>query len=688
MNKAFVKIENLKIYCEELFNKISQLVTKNPIGFFFICIMVQYRDLIFFEKKIGWDTLDAYYPYFLYIVDSFKSGSLPYYIPYILGGVSFVDNFFTTPLLNPIDLFLAAISTIGHPFFIFEMQFPIFALLSGYWIYKFALRHNKDKLLSIIAGLVFIICMLNSIIGQASFFYAFVLLAFLLEPFIFLIQSNKISYQFFACVSLLSLMLKSYFFFIPFVLIISFVSCCYSDDFKITRSQIKFVISLVICSAFYLWLMKPVNSGYASLVADLNGSFKSPDERLRSLIPEQVFWEESVMNVIADLIDNNLLRGMAWSTGTIILLLLFLYQFFQMIFKKDMYKGKLAILLYIVISVLFCSGFYDYVHNAVPYINSMRWSFTAYAQLALVLYLGFIFLFPLEVDSMTKKKREIIVAIWLFVFSYAVLLPLVRDRSINFKYLTNLFYLFIAYAFIHKTKIFKILLLCSLVVFSFRSLNPVSVVDDMNEQGKIRNRKAEVVLNNNIRDDSGDGKYDQNDREWLYNKTATMNGYNNSVHPIFRYLKGEQVTNEIVIPLCPSAPIDIKNRKEYPENDNDYLKLLKTEIIKLVDNNRCVGPITRFKFTPDQLSFQSASNFTLVLQNITQFISGNLDESQQKILPGGMRLLHHAVGQDLHFYFDKSRAYKFILINVLSVIITVMFLLSYIRSKNDGTKSL
>lgn len=211
-----------------------------------------------------------------------------------------------------------------------------------------------------------------------------------------------------------------------------------------------------------------------------------------------------------------------------------------------------------------------------------------------------------------------------------------------------------------------------MLIFSFRLVN--SFENGAEEYERISNRNLSIKLGKNQRTPAEVGEYEWRDRTWLYDKTATLNGYNNTIHPIFWYLKGESAASQIAIPLCPKNSIKLKSRDKYAKNDNLYLKELKNDIIRLVDKNKCSRSIDKFEFTQTILSFNTVSKATLVLQNIDFFKISNPDEVVEQKMPGGIRLLFHEANMDLKFNFDKSRAFNFSIFNALSFALIFLYL--------------
>ncbi len=657
----------------KLWKTLIEYAEKSPLHFFFICILIQYSPIIFYNKKIGWDTLDAYFPNFLYMVDSFKEFSMPYYNLFSLGGISFADNFFSGPLLNPIDIFLAMVATKLPPLYIFQLQFPIFAFMSSCWIYRFFLRFNQNSMYSVLGALTFLYCTLNPLAGQSSFFYAYVLLAFLLDPCYSLVKRKNIFHFFFASVLLVTFLLKTYFFFIPFMLVLATAAHFYFCYLQKSKFEFKFVICCLLGGLVYFALMKSINAAYVQATTDLLGDFLSPEPRLRSLIPEKIYYP-SRLSILADMLDNRLLPGAAWSVMTINLLILFLAQICLLPLNKDKVKTKLLIMILITLSLLSAYGLFGGFFSKIPYIKSMRWVH-AYINIAVLLYLALIFIFPISLDKLTRGLRSKISILWIVVYLVMFVYAVKNHKYHELRW--SLLSLFVCYFFVYTKRLFEPVFLTVLLLFSFRMVK--NFEKGAPEYTKIANRNLQIKLDQNNRQPAEVGDYKWNDRSWLYDKKATLNGYNNTIHPIFWYLKGEAEASEIVIPLCPKKSIKLKSRDKYTKNDNAYLEELKADIIQLVRKNKCSRSIEKFEFTQNMMSFTAASKVTLVLQNIDSFSLANPDGVVEKKMPGGMSLLFHQSNADLKFNFDKGRIFNFAIFNMLAFLFILLYLIVIIR---------
>lgn len=648
-----------------MFNKIRYLFEKHPLLFFGLAAVVQYREILFFNKKIGWDTLDAIFPHFLFMVDAFKSWTLPYYNPLIQGGFSFGENFFTAFLLNPIDILLAIVSTVLPPLFVFQLQFPVFAAFSGYWFFKFLYKINNEKTYAMLGGFCYFSSMLFPVAGQSPFFYAFVLLAFLLFPFPRLIERKGLLVTLVALVVLITLIIKAYYFFIPFFLVIGFVVNWHYYKLSFWKIFLLFAIASLV----YLAITFPVFLYLKASLSDLNGSFVSPEPRLRSLVPEEVFYHSSITNVIADIIDNRILRGGGFTRGfNVGLVFLFFIQMFLFLKKREKVKEKSLFLILILLSMYCAKGSFSSIHNMIPLIKSFRWGFS-YVHFSQIFFLFFVFFYPIRLENLTKNDKVVAAISFALFFGWIVL------NAENLKYLVMILpVVWLLFIFLKKSKwlISSLFLLC--IAFMFKGVD-FNKIPDRGERQQISDRKIELKLYENYRDPGAQGDYQWESREWLYSKKPSLNGYNNSIHPIFWYLKSFPETTQIVIPLCSQEEIRIKSRSEYSKNDNKYLEEYRHDLINIIRNSKCSNQIERIYFTMSQLNFQTKSNTTLVLQNMNPFSLVTSNQIKERILPGGIRLISGPKDVTLAYEFPKKIWTKNIIFNLLCFLILASYLL-------------
>ena len=225
-----------------------------------------------------------------------------------------------------------------------------------------------------------------------------------------------------------------------------------------------------------------------------------------------------------------------------------------------------------------------------------------------------------------------------------------------------------------KNYIFTTLLFC--FAYLFKPAN-FTGLDNKGEYGQIKSRISQVAVTQNYRDEGIKGDYLFEDRSWLYKKKATLNGYNNSIHPIFWYLKGHQEASEFLIPIC-NMKSQIKKRKEYPSNDNEYLEAFRDDLLNYIKSSKCSEKISSLTLNVDEMKFTPISSRTLILQNLAGF--NNLNGlNSVKVLPGGITIIDGIIGEEVSYQFDKTSSVFNKIFLILSFCIGLVLVASQIK---------
>lgn len=659
-------------------SKIKNLFTDRPLLFFIFMGIIQYYRILQ-GRTIGWDTTDAIHPNFLFLIDSFKHGFYPYYNPFTLGGISTAQNFFTSFLFNPIDCLLALIGLLFSPLYVYQLQFPLFAILSGYWIFSYLKKMSGNDLLSWLGGMSFFTAMLFPVLGQAPFFFSFVLFAFLVSPFEVLLRKGGISNYLFAGVLLVAFSIKSYFFFIPFFFAAGLALIFYSK--KIPLRTLLFVMGGA--SVAYFVLTYPVLANLKASLSDLRGNFVSPEPRLRSLIAEDTIFHRSLSKLFGDLVDSTLVRGKAWTNG-LNLSLFFLFLVRLSIFWKSpskVFRDKVLLAL-TVIFAMFSLGTLRVLHSALPIISSSRWGF-AYIYFVQICFLLFICSTPFDFSVLSRKIR---LGIGLVFFSITLAM-IWGNLSVYSLVSLSASIVLILLLFLKPQLLvpFSLIITISHAYLSGRQLK-LPGGNTKVEMEATEQRKTGVEIRENKREIGGLGDYKFNDRSWIHHKIPTLDGYNNTIHPIFWYLKGEGFASQFVVPLCGEEVFNIGDRYSYDQKDNQYLEMLKTDLQTLSEKNQCPEGISTIYLGPDKITFRATGKYALILLNTSDFaISGK--PRREKLIAGGIRLLETVPGEDIELSYNKKLALLhqiYILISALIVLIWVVInLRNVMRRKGE-----
>lgn len=116
---------------QENINKILPFLVILIVGFIFNYeISLGYR-------SVGWDTLDAFFPYFLTIVDGVKSGGFPIVDPYYQSGVYIPilsRTWFYTLYAYPFIL----MAQYFNPLIVFGNMLLVYGVIGGFGFYIYS----------------------------------------------------------------------------------------------------------------------------------------------------------------------------------------------------------------------------------------------------------------------------------------------------------------------------------------------------------------------------------------------------------------------------------------------------------------------------------------------------------------------------------------------------------------------
>lgn len=646
-----------------LFEKIEKKIRYNKYFILALFSIFQYRHVIFGEKLIGWDSLDAIFPNFLYIVDCLKNLKFPYYNPFTQGGYSLTNNFFTVYLFNPFDLFMAVCAQAFNPLYVFQLQFPVVSIASGWMIYRYMERKNRDFGPSMLAAISFPAFVMYPLAGQLPFFYAFFMFSYLISLHEEIIKLHPRIGIVFASIVLMFLLVKSYFFFIPFFITLSLTQLLPGRS-KGEKAMI--ITSLLAASVGYFIINYPVYIMLKSGALDLNGSFVSPEPRLRSLVPMGVSYATSPWVSVADIVDNRNWERGAWTEG---FNYLFLYAYFVCMFRvfsrenrKNWGKGVLSVIC-VALFILLASGKLKSIHSYIPLVSGSRWGFS-YVHFAQIFFLDIVCWKGFEINRIKKVERLVI----------TIFVILVALNTSNFSF--NL-----------SSVVTLIIILLSIIVFNFKSLYftsfiflitigyifrvvPFNTIDKKNEYREVNERNHSVLITKNEREVGSIGEYKYQDRQWIYKKEMTLNGYNNSIHPSFWYMKGREDFKKIVIPLC-TLP-HFKKRKSYPVSDNLYLESWRDDLVKIIQNNNCDSKINKISVDSESFKYISSSRYNLILQNLSGFRSEH--SYGIKFLSGSIALVEGQPFKEVILVYSSLSSKITMLVVVMSFIFLIILI--------------
>jgi hypothetical protein len=296
----------------------------------------------------------------------------------------------------------------------------------------------------------------------------------------------------------------------------------------------------------------------------------------------------------------------------------------------------------IVVFIFMAQGTLGFLHKMLPLVGSARWAFS-YVYFAQIFVLFYVCSKTMDVEQLGLRYRMKLGA--LLSIGYLVILATKPQFRVPFDLLifTGLILMLLMLP--------KKLTFTTLVLTTFHAVDLQRTVknvgeDEVSDYLKTEQRHRPVNITINSRATGKTGHYDYRDRNWIYKKVPSMNGYNNSVHPIFWYLKGTPLGERFVIPLCGDGPVILGERGSYPENDNAYLEGLRDRLLEVVSNSRCGEDVTQFQFGPSEMRFTPVSELTLIVQNMSSFESVGAQR-----LPGGMLLMKTQIGKEVRIKF-------------------------------------
>ncbi|HXH73870.1 MAG TPA: hypothetical protein VNJ08_02825 [Bacteriovoracaceae bacterium] len=618
-----------------------------PVIFLSLMGLLQYSKVLFKGRSVGWDTVDAFFPPHLFFVDCFKKFIFPFYNPFSMGGVSIGHNYITAFMLNPIDILLSLFGTVISPLYMFQVQFPIFSIFSGYWIFCYLKSVNVENiLLSLIGGLAYFAAIMYPLAGQAQFFYSFTLLAFLLSPFRDLSVSNNKIYNAFGIMALVSIMLKAYFFFIPFFFLGAF--CLMAFDKSLPIKKVIFIFACV--SVTYLVLTLPILNYFKSSMADLYGNFISPEPRLRSLVPEKIMYSPSFMSVLGDIIDRYYIPGGAWTRGfNISFVFLFFTQLYLFLTSGGKRVRDFALLFLMVFFIFMAKGAFATLHENLPVLSSFRWG-SSYVYFSQICYLFFICSRPFDYSRL-KWLHGLCISVGLTILYLA--LARIQPAVLSFSLISPIILLISVLIF--RPRFLLTVVIIFTVIYALIHAKTISLVNrnPIGEYDLTNQRNQKISIEKNERDIGVPGDYLFNERSWLYRKIPSMNGYNSATHPIFWYLKARPESGKIVIPICNEAFFNFGERGTYDPNDNKYMDKLRDDIITGIQKYRCSEEIVNFHATPDEIQFMPVGPYTLILQNVEHFKTIS-ETKKERNFPGGIRIIESEPGKMVQLSYKKS----------------------------------
>lgn len=560
-----------------------------------------------------WDTHDLGFVNFLYFVDALKSGYLPFWNPFIQGGVFF-------PSLNNAGLYtifqipFELLSMVFNPSVIFEWMIQFFILLGGLGTYFYFRVININQEFSIFGALTYTIVNLVSFTGQYGFIVSLGSLPWMLF-IIHLIGDNKISKT---KIILIGIILGMYIVsgypwmnFVNIALVFMYFIFLWKEKIKFINSIIFFISIVIIYFLFLYPGLDNLSFNYSLFLGDL----QNYEPRLRSLgIQNPGLLYNTIFDSFIGLLEP-LLYGRnlptsfpLWASGLGIVMA-FLFFYLITVEKIILLRNEIFYLFVILFFLLYSSAVSTHLvklTNLIPFFNSNRWFGlgNVYAQIGLIFVT--ITLMQKYISSCEYNFR-----IKYFIFIFVMCLFVILTNKPDYKFIFVLiFMVFTSYIFFKYVKKYTALSILFLILISLVYFNTFRQYGYWKKYGKdynniIDSRVQSVEILENNRQVFDSVEYVFNNQEWIVNKIPSTHGYNNLGNPWYWYFKNHEFNSRIIDISRNISTIKSLQRKEFI-NDNTYYDTFTKEI----ENN--LPKYSVFEEDKKEFEFDEKFNFKII----------------------------------------------------------------------------
>jgi hypothetical protein len=376
-------------------------------------------------KIVGWDTLDAYFPYFLTIVDGVRSGTFPIVDPYYQSGV-YIPVMHRTWLYTLYVYPFIFFSQFLNPLVVFGNMMLFYGILGGIGFYVYSIRVTKYRQLSVLVSVIYMLGCIFIFLGQLSFFLSAVMIPwFLLLAHLYL-DTKKISIKIFFCLLLIGTFAVGV---SPWDLLIIFifvgVYLLINTPFYV--SGIKDILIFLMTPAL-VWLIyqhQGINVLYESYQF-IQSDYKSPEPRLRSIgVQTPQLLIDNIYRALLGLFDVRLGAGGQWTYGVTFAPLIILV-FGVINLRPISHRGILILLSLMAVFFLAYTSpnqleIYKIIQS-IPVFNANRWFGYGlfFAQVFLLLLIVNVYAHTSKVQGLKKtfKARFLVAILLIYALSY------------------------------------------------------------------------------------------------------------------------------------------------------------------------------------------------------------------------------------------------------------------------------
>lgn len=495
------------------------------LGLFLILLLI-YNKLWTGELWQKWDVYDAAFPLATSISAALKHGELPLWEPFVFRGVP-LSHLIGVSVWSPISIILGLI---GYSQYLMQIQYLIFVLLAGYFMYLSLNLKVKNQWFCMIGGIAYATC--GEIISNAqhvTFLFALALFPCLHYAFRKWIITQKLNW----CILMGSiiglLVLNNYPTFVIFSVLFIFIEFVFElKSLKIGRSFKQLIIQLSKALSITLGIAFCV--GFVSIYTTL--------EIMNQITRNELSWEAAtasslgiwnwfgVLSPALTQVLHNSLMNLDPSMGNVYVALpLFVFAFVIVKRKYDFFSIAM-----IIFSILISMGdnglIYRVIYEIVPGVSTFRFPaglrYFYFYYLILFAINNISRVYTIKQEEKTNTARNIlfvfaaiigILMINLMIFRVLQIQTISLPRNIISELLIALGFLLLTGIFLSwNKKSCAILSVCIFtIIFSYLNVE----------------RNAEFTLGTKVRPASY-----QNEIDTFY-KTKELNLNNQFVEPLF-----------------------------------------------------------------------------------------------------------------------------------------------------------
>lgn len=604
----------------------------------------------------SWDTHDLGFVNFLYFSDSLMNGSFPLWNHFIQSG-TFFPSFNNIGVFSPLQLIFVALSWVVSPVYAYELFIQTAVIIGGVGSYLLCRTYKSDGLVALFGGAAFAVAVLLPIVGQIHILISLSSFPWIILAVIKITESRDgeiLRHVIWGTLAALYLM-SGYLwmnllhliiagFFAMGICIKKYINAEVAERKVITSIVVNLLIFFTVIVFLYGCVELPAYLSMHFNYEVLNGDYKSPEPRLRSLNANgDYFSYGSLFKAFIGAIDPRIYMNNPswfaelprWSFGAGWVL----WIMFLVIPSKKFLGQQIFWILLAAVALMYSAGnsnFIGILAKNIPVINANRWWFIGIYYVII----GLIFLVVIKIstlkDMSVMPKNHGFRLLLVGVLSLS-LLTYFNSPVIEFFLVSAS--LLLVWLFGRKNNSANLLTaLIALSVVSIASM-PYSgiswparyllVTDFGGYEKNVIVRNKEVAITQNFRRLGQGHDYIYNDEQWLLQKIPFTHGYNNLGNPYYWYLKNNPVLEHLVFVTQNVRP-EIKLERKNFNSDNTFVEALMDDVLADmskptldVNHFRKFSPVSSFSWQLDELNIEPNTARVRVTTNAPAYLVFN-----------------------------------------------------------------